>query len=327
MCLSEWGAAGLHRCTVPCRRSLLASSVLTPRPAPRRRSLLSAIEEGEALQEQAEVLQDFAPPTCSLRDGLRELEAALALPDGPQRQSAFPWLQPLPAAASSSSAAAAAADSGPAQLVQPVPAAAAQRQPQASVAAAAAAKSSSSLSIGASEFRPSFGAASLTASMDGLQLGSSSAGGGVGRDSWAGSQGSGAAARGQQGGWAAQDGDWGCAAGASAAFDEEAADADAAGEMVAGGPAAQEAFLAVLAEQFPLWSDDALRTLFSEQGSSLASTIHTLCALEAEVEAQAQAGSAAAAASGGKPEVRQHASFEELPPDWACRLAALSSRS
>jgi hypothetical protein len=80
-----------------------------------------------------------------------------------------------------------------------------------------------------------------------------------------------------------------------------------ASEGVAGGPAAHEAFLAVLSEQFPLFSLAALRQLFEEQQHSLAATIATLCGLEAEVQ-----GQAVAAAAAGTPEDAaglQHAVF------------------
>jgi hypothetical protein len=64
------------------------------------------------------------------------------------------------------------------------------------------------------------------------------------------------------------------------------------GGALPAGPASEEAFLAVLGQQFPEYSLPALRTLFSQCGGSLSATVDTICALEAELSGQLHAASA-----------------------------------
>ena len=242
-----------------------------------RRALLSAVQDSGSLHAAAEELADFLPPSCSLQDllaGLQQLEDAL---QRPQQQHCYSWLR-SPAAAADSLGHGGAAAAG--QLLQPE-----------------AGSRSSGLSIGAAEFKPSgAAAASLTAGLGSLHLGpaeeqeaphSAAHGADEGDGSW------------QYDSW--QQDRW--------QYDgSDVGPAKPEGEAVAGGAAGQAAFLAVLAEQFPLLSEQALHQLFAEQGGSLAATIHTLCSLESEIEGQQHAattvygggpGSAAAALDDG----------------------------
>lgn len=256
-------------------------------------SLAAAVEDGDSLPQLAESLQDFLPPGGSqalLHSGLQELEAALREPGAAQRS--YAWLQPqhaAPEASREGGGGAADADAAAAQApesAQPPPA------------------GRSTLSIGAAEFRPRDDAAALAADLQTLQLGDS--GGSQPVDAaaaeWSDATGWAehpSSSGWQQGGWAEADASsgerWQQQGGQGAA--DAAADAAAEREMVAGGPEAEEAFLAVLGDQFPLFSDAALRQLFAEQGGSLAATIHTLCGLEAELEGQQQAHGAALGSS------------------------------
>lgn len=262
-----------------------------------RRSLLAAVEEGDSLSELAPVLQDFRPPAASqaaLLDCLRELESALQQPREEQQQLGcqYRWLEQQEAAALETAAVAAN------QVQQPnEPAAATHDEQRATTAAAAggttigqprhAASRGSGLSFAAVEFKPAgTPAASLAAGLGSLQLGGDQGGiRGCGAAAAAAEPASGWEEQ-QQCAWPGSDGGWDPAAARAA---EPAADAGDAGERVAGGPAAEAAFLAVLGEQFPLFSEVALSALFAEQKGSLAATIHTLCSLEAELEGQAAA--------------------------------------
>lgn len=279
-------------------------------------SLLAAVEEGSRLGDLVDSLQDFLPTSCSpqaLREGLFELECAL---QQPQAQHGFAWLQ-AGQQHLGSGAAAGTGDGTAAATGAAVAMGAAAAQPLAQAAgavweqqpsAARGSVRSSGLSVGAAEFRPGGGAASsIAAGFGSLQLGGNSAvsAGGTVPDEW-GDGATGQAAEEWWGGAEAEEeeemeeevgtlpshstrapsgrGEW---AAAAAAAEAQAA---AGGGLAAGGAAAQAAFLAVLAEQFPLFSADALRQLFLEQRGDLAATVQTLCSLEAELEGQQQAG-------------------------------------
>jgi len=256
------------------------------------------------LQEQAAALQDFLPAgssTRTLQKGLEELELVLKQPG---RQHKFEWLeqhesqqqhlkqqqeqqeqqhQPVPGGLASSDNA-----SGTSAIT---------REQQPPVPAAR----SSSLSVAAAEFRPAGAgtgagpAASLAVGLASLQLGSDYAtGSGSGDDSYSFVEPS---SRDSAGQWSA----------AAAAAEAQAEAGGGLPQLAAGGAAAEAAFLAVLAEQYPLWSTEALQQLFAEQGGDLAATIHTLCTLEKELEGQQQAGSGSAFdgySYGSSPQVR-----------------------
>lgn len=240
---------------------------LTSHAASLGRVLLTAIEDGDSLPELADSLEDFVPHASrqALAAGLRELAAAVQTPPSSSPQPAYAWLQPAgqevaqqaaPGGQQADPPSSAATDAGQPQQVQ-------QQVPQAA--------RSTSLSAAAVEFKPAAAPVAAAAGLATLHLGSGA-------------------------GAAQQDAQAGSSSWAGSEAEEAAADAATAHEKVAGGPAAEAAFLAVLGEQFPLFSAAALAQLFQEQGCSLAATIHTLCGLEAEIEGQA---TAAAAMAGG----------------------------
>jgi len=241
--------------------------------------LLTAIEDGNSLPELADSLADFVPHASrqALSDGLCELDAVVKGPAGSASQPDYAWMQPAEQEAQQQSAV------GGQAANEPADAGLARQQQQQQQQQGAGGPSA--LSVAAAEFRPA--AATLpTASMAALDRCGRTAASAAQQDeydSWQHSQRLGSSG-----------GDWqACASGWDASeAAEAAADAAAAHEKVAGGPAAEAAFLAVLGEQFPLFSAAALAQLFAEQGSSLAATIHTLCGLEAELEGQATAAAA-----------------------------------
>lgn len=260
------------------------------------RALQTASEDEDSLTDQAAMLQKFLPPGSSqqaLAEGLLQLDAALR-----RRRHDFGWLRQPEAGK--------AAD--PLESNQPKAAESAREQQQQQPvppSPSPADSSSGGLSVAAAEFRPSTVAASaaVVAGVAPLQLDG-------GAEGWEEDEGAVAAeVEGCSGGWQ-DDGryrtqgavDASYEAGVGAAGASEAAlaaeDAAAAAELVAGGPAAHAAFLAVLGEQFPLFSHAALRQLFEEQGGSLAATIHTLCSLEAEIQGQQAAGATGAQGAG-----------------------------
>lgn len=280
---------------LPCEPPSLAP--LPFHPLALSRVLLTAIEDGDSLPDLADAVSDFVPHASlqRLAAGLSELDALIHRPPGSPAQPSYAWL--LPAAQE-------------AQEAQRHPAAPSQQTNESASATADAeqeeqqqqkeqqeqqqpASRPSSLSVAAAEFKPTIAAS--TASMAALHLDS---GAGEAADV----QQDGSAGRWQHSDWPSGSGSDSWPAGSSSSWaaneaEEAAADAAAAGEKVAGGPAAEAAFLAVLGEQFPLFSAAALAQLFAEQGGSLAATIHTLCGLEAELEGQATAAAATAADS------------------------------
>lgn len=275
------------------------------------RMLLSAAEEGAGLRAQTEALQDFLPAggsAAALAAALAELERVL---QNPAAEHTFAWLHDGNGGAqervtaqgpgkaggrTGDEAAAAARDGGPPMS--------AKRQLPATEHAVC---SSSGLRAAAAEFRPGAQAPSLACQLGSLKLGAGAAGGalaaGTGNKanadaSWlAGTTGS------LEDGWQTVDNEavgfagWGPANEASSGPPQPhsagrwaAAAAAAEAQAAAGGGLAAGAFLAVLADQFPLWSAEALRHLFEEQGGDLEATVSTLCSLESELEGQQQAG-------------------------------------
>lgn len=275
---------------LPCEPPSLAP--LPFHPLALSRVLLTAIEDGDSLPDLADAVGDFVPHASlqRLAAGLSELDALVHRPSGSPAQPSYAWLLPAaqeaqrhPAAASqqTNESASATADAEPEEQQQ-------QKEQQEQQPASRP----SSLSVAAAEFKPTMAAS--TASMAALNLDSGAAATDVQQDDSAGCW--------QHSDWpvSSNSDSWqACSSSSWAASEAEeaAADAAAAGEKVAGGPAAEAAFLAVLGEQFPLFSAAALAQLFAEQGGSLAATIHTLCGLEAELEGQATAAAATAADS------------------------------
>ena len=257
--------------------------------------LLAAIEDGDSLPDLADAVSDFVPHASrqSLAAGLSELDALVHRPPGSPAQPSCAWL--LPAA----------------QQAQLQPVAASQQANESSSATADAeqeeqqqqkeqqeqqpASRPSSLRIAAAEFKPAIAASTVSMAALNLDRGAEAADSHQddSADTW------------QHSDWPSGSGGGSWQASSSSSWtaneaQEAAADAAAASEKVAGGPAAEAAFLAVLGEQFPLFSAAALAQLFAEQGGSLAATIHTLCGLEAELEGQT---TAAAATAAGSPQV------------------------
>lgn len=270
------------------------------------------------MREQAEALQDFLPPggsTGALAAGLAELDQVLRDPSaentfgwlhadaGNKRQGAAQQARRQAGAGTGTGAAAAAADAAAGAEPPQAAGAAWEQQPL-----AAGRAMPSSLRAGAAEFRPGAQAASLPAQLSSLQLHSVAAGtaGAVGNVSagHAGASWPEGSASGFEDGEQesdSRDGDWpGWDAKHAASSSSQqphpagrwaAAAAAAEVQAAAGGGVAAGAFLAVLADQFPLWSAEALRQLFEEQAGDLAATVSTLCSLESELEGQQQAGS------------------------------------
>lgn len=296
---------------------MLLRAFTSGRPCHGCRSLLTAAEDGAWLQEQAEALQDFLPPGGSageLAAALAELEQVLRHPEA---KHAFGWLhvgdskkrqgptqqglhQAGGGAAGGAAGAAAAAGTDPPHAAVTVE----QQEPL------APGQVLSTLSVGAAEFRPGPHAASLPAQLGSLQLSTDAEGRAPARGSagaadadcsWPDGSASGL----EDGfGWPEAD----ATAGSWAGWDPErapssspqqahpagrwaAAAAAAEAQAAAGGGLAAGAFLAVLADQFPLWSSEALQQLLEEQRGDLAATVSTLCSLESELEGQQQAGS------------------------------------
>ncbi|KAI7844239.1 hypothetical protein COHA_002038 [Chlorella ohadii] len=240
--------------------------------------LLTAIEDGDSLPELADSLADFVPHASrqALSDGLCELDAVVKCPAGSASQPDYAWMQPAEQEAQQQAAV------GGQVANEPADAGIARQQQQQQQGAGGP----SALSVAAAEFRPA--AATLpTASMAALDRCGRTAASAAQQDEYADSWQHSQRLGGSGGDWQACASVWDASEAA-----EAAADAAAAHEKVAGGPAAEAAFLAVLGEQFPLFSAAALAQLFAEQGSSLAATIHTLCGLEAELEGQATAAAA-----------------------------------
>ncbi|KAL4438025.1 hypothetical protein ABPG77_004246 [Micractinium sp. CCAP 211/92] len=283
-----------------------------------QQSLLTAAEDGSELREQAEALQDFLPPggsTGALAAGLAELDQVLRDPSaehtfgwlhadaGNKRQGAAQQARRQAGAGTGAGAAAAAADAAAGAEPPQAAGAAGEQQPL-----AAGRAMPSSLRAGAAEFRPGAQAASLPAQLSSLQLHSEAAGtagavGSVGAATAGASWPEGSASGFENGEQESdsRDGDWPGWDAEQAAHNSSqqphpagrwaAAAAAAEVQAAAGGGVAASAFLAVLADQFPLWSAEALRQLFEEQACDLAATVSTLCSLESELEGQQQAGS------------------------------------
>lgn len=256
--------------------------------APFCRSLVTAIGEGLRVSDLADSFQDFLPTGhCSeaLWDGLLQLEAALQqqqLQEGQGGLNAYTvsWLHRAAATAAWPKQAVGTKGVAAAAPQQPV----LEQQP-----AAASSRGSLKLSAAAAEFRPAPAAPAHAAIADDFASLALTGAGKDGEDysSWQYNQGNCA----YDAAWQSYDAAASSVGGGGVA--QEAA-GDLGAELVVGGPAAHAAFLAVLGDQFPLFSEQALRQLFEEQGGCLAATIHTLCSLEAELQGQQQAASNAA---------------------------------
>ncbi|KAL4425596.1 hypothetical protein ABPG75_009612 [Micractinium tetrahymenae] len=287
-----------------------------------QQSIVTAAEDGAGPEEQAESLQDFLPPggsAAALAAGLSELDHVLRHPID---EHSFAWLQSRVEATQQAGAsqalqggsggggggaAAAAASLAAAGAPPPLAAGAAGEQQPTAVERAMRSSSNSSLRVGAAEFRPGGPAASLATRLDSLQISNSATHSRASAGSWSDGLASSLEGDGGQGA-ASEGGSWPVWASETAASGSPplprsaghwaAAAAAAEAQAAAGGGLAAGAFLAVLADQFPLWSAEALQQLFEEQGGDLAATISTLCSLESELEGQQQAGSAGSADGG-----------------------------